>query len=131
MAHWWPGPVGRRRSVDVVLELDGGGRWVAPWLWSPPSGEVEGWGSGCGSPPLVRCEESERRERWKMGIEEMGLATEGEGFMRDRARGSSGRPHLALGLGLDGPGGRPSGEGAGWALEGCGPASLLSLSLFF
>ena len=90
MAHWWPGPVGRRRSVDVVLELDGRGRWVAPRLWSPPSGEVEGWGSGCGSPPLVRCEESERRERWKMGIEEMGLAVEGEGFVRDRARGSSG-----------------------------------------
>ena len=59
-----------------------------------------------------------------MGIEEMGLAAEGEGFVRDRARGSSGRPPLVLGLGLDGPGGRPSGEGAGWALEGCGFAGL-------
>ena len=65
-------------------------------------------------------EENEGRGRWDRAKAALG----------GRTRGIEGMGSPGARLGLDGPGGRPSGEGAGWALEGCGPASLLSLSLF-
>ena len=63
-----------------LVELGGGGGMGgAGGGWENISG-VRNWVIGHVDPPLVRCEESEGRERWEMGIggccaREMGLGS--------------------------------------------------------